>query len=144
MQGLRGAVVEQDAPPFALLLPSWARVWGRLAMDNSHAVRQEAASTMAAFAAKAGRQMTPYLKVLVGPWWQLSFDLDSRATAQPRLRGLKQLETLLFCRNEVCPAPLFRLHASADYIGSSVICLSTPSSAVQCVCNVCTGACASG
>lgn len=57
---------------------------------------------MAAFAAKAGRQLTPYLKVLVGPWWLLSFDLDDKEASQRRLPGLKQQEVLLFCRDEVC------------------------------------------
>jgi hypothetical protein len=83
-------------------------------MDNSHAVRQEAAATQAVLAAKAGRQLTPYLKVLIGPWWLLSFDLDSKGASQRRLPGLKQQEALLFCREEVCPAaqPLKNLEPS--------------------------------
>lgn len=58
---------------------------------------------MAVLAAKAGRQLTPYLKALAGPWWLLAFELDRREPPQRRLPGLKQQEVLLFCRHEVRP-----------------------------------------
>lgn len=57
---------------------------------------------MAVLAVKAGRQLTPHLKALTGPWWLLAFELDSREPPQRRLPGLKQQEVLLFCRDEVC------------------------------------------
>lgn len=108
LQALRALVAEKSVADVLHALPSWAYLFERLVMDANRGVRSEACQTMGAVAAAVGRDVAPFLKTLLPPWYMAQFDghADVAAAAQAAMLsafpGSKQHEAVLFCRAEVC------------------------------------------
>ncbi|GBG80437.1 hypothetical protein CBR_g30901 [Chara braunii] len=90
------------------LLHSWVFVYKRLAIDTSRQVRESANVALGCLARSVGRNLGPHLKSLMGAWWVAQFDpwKEVAEAARTGFQGAfpmqkKQLEALVFCREEV-------------------------------------------
>lgn len=63
------------------VLPFWPRVYSALSTDEEHRVREAAHIAHRALVTKAGRNIAPYLKQLVGSWFTGQHDTYAPAAS---------------------------------------------------------------
>ena len=64
-----------------VVLPSWPRIYSRLALDDDQRVREYAQKANYTFVNKLGRESAPYLKEFVGVWFTSQCDIYSPAAS---------------------------------------------------------------
>ncbi|KAG2437620.1 hypothetical protein HYH02_011259 [Chlamydomonas schloesseri] len=116
LQSLRALLPSRSGDHVAAALPAWIHCYRRLILDPSRAVRSEAAATLSAFVAAAGKATAPHLRALMGPWWLAQHDPYAEAAMQSRAAfsaafpgsgsgsgsgSRRQLEVLLHCRSQL-------------------------------------------
>ncbi|KAK9844274.1 hypothetical protein WJX74_000343 [Apatococcus lobatus] len=84
LQALRSIIPNRDASEWEAICPAWAKLFHRLVLDNSRAVRAEACRVQQALAESLKRRMAPVLKSVIGPWWLAQHDTASEVAASAR------------------------------------------------------------
>lgn len=75
------------------VLPFWPRLYCSLAVDAEHRVREASHLAQRAVAVKAKRNLAPYLKQLIGPWFTSQY--DSYAPAASAAQQAFQVHSIL-------------------------------------------------
>ncbi|XP_063237912.1 E3 ubiquitin-protein ligase listerin [Bacillus rossius redtenbacheri] len=89
------------------VLPFWPRLYGHLAVDAEHRVREAAHLAQRAVVRCARRNLAPYLRQLVGPWFTSQYDTHCPAASaaaqsfQEAFPPNKVPEVIVFCQNEI-------------------------------------------
>ncbi|CAH0381774.1 unnamed protein product [Bemisia tabaci] len=90
-----------------IILPIWSRLYSTLALDIDHKVREVCQEAHRIMVNKAGRNIAPSLKQLIGPWFLSAFDSFPLAAQKAVLSfeeafvPNKRTEALLFCHLEI-------------------------------------------
>lgn len=89
------------------VLPFWPRLYCSLALDAEHKVREAAHIAQKSVALKAKRNLAPYLKQLIGPWFTSQYDNYAPAASAAQLSfqeafpPTKLPEVIAFCQEEI-------------------------------------------
>ncbi|KAJ9505274.1 hypothetical protein QJQ45_023216, partial [Haematococcus lacustris] len=125
LQSLRSQLPNKPTAAVVAVLPAWAHLFARLAMDNNRAVRAESARVLGQVVGLAGKAVAPHLKGLMGSWWMAQFDPNQDAAAAARsafqasFPGRKQLDVLLFTRQDLLAVLATNLTATATQLGDA-------------------------
>ncbi|KAG9151170.1 hypothetical protein Leryth_002735 [Lithospermum erythrorhizon] len=90
------------------IISQWAFEYKKLLLDYNREVRRATHDTMTIIVSILGRDLAPYLKSLMGPWWFSQFD-SCHEVSQAAKRSFqtafpvpeKRLEALIHCTNEI-------------------------------------------
>lgn len=115
-------IKNSEVPVVKAVIPFWPRLYGNLATDVEHRVREFSQQVQMAFVERLGKQIAPQLKVLLPIWVTSQFDLYAPAASialnsfQKAFPEHKIKEVLIFCQSEIF-----------DYLEKNLI-FSTPTS----------------
>lgn len=74
MQEFADLIKTSDADTVKLVLTCWPRLYNILVNDVDHKVREATQLAHYEVVLKAKRNLAPYLKVLIGPWFTAQYD----------------------------------------------------------------------
>lgn len=74
LSSLSQLIAQKTAVEIVAIVPQWAFEYRKLLMDYSRDVRRATHETMTNLVSVVGRELAPYLKPLIGPWWFSQFD----------------------------------------------------------------------
>uniref|UniRef100_A0A1B6G177 E3 ubiquitin-protein ligase listerin n=1 Tax=Cuerna arida TaxID=1464854 RepID=A0A1B6G177_9HEMI len=107
---------DSDVEALKPVLPYWPRLFCVLSTDEEHRVREAAHTAHKALVIKAGRNIAPYLKQLVGPWFTGQHDTypPAASAAESAFHEAfppnKMVEAIVFCQEEIL-----------NYIGNNLL-----------------------
>jgi len=98
---------ETDVEELKPVLPYWPRLFSKLTTDEEHRVREATHTAHRALVSKAGRNIAPFLKQLVGPWFTGQHDTyppaasSAESAFQETFPPNKLVEVIVFCQYEI-------------------------------------------
>ncbi|CAK7351987.1 unnamed protein product [Dovyalis caffra] len=108
LQTLSALFKEKSGKEIVLIIPQWGYEYKKLLLDYNREVRRATHETMTNLVAAVGRDLAPYLKSLMGPWWFSQFDPVSEVSlaAKRSLQAAfpaqeKRLDALILCTSEI-------------------------------------------
>uniref|UniRef100_A0A1B6LZH6 E3 ubiquitin-protein ligase listerin n=1 Tax=Graphocephala atropunctata TaxID=36148 RepID=A0A1B6LZH6_9HEMI len=107
---------DSDVEALKPVLPYWPRLFCVLSTDEQHRVREAVHAAHKALVGKAGRNIAPYLKQLVGPWFTGQHDTYPPAASaaesafQEAFPPNKLIEAIVFCQEDIL-----------NYIGNNLL-----------------------
>ncbi|KAM7257486.1 hypothetical protein ACFE04_013227 [Oxalis oulophora] len=99
---------DKPAKEFLSFIPQWLFEYKRLLLDYNREVRRATNETMTNLVLALGRDIVPYLKSLMGPWWFSQFDPipEVSQAAKGSLQAAfpaqeKRLDAIILCATEI-------------------------------------------
>ncbi|KAG8228078.1 hypothetical protein J437_LFUL000078 [Ladona fulva] len=96
-----------DSSDVKSVLPQWPHIYSLLAGDIDHRVREASHQAHRQLAVLAKKNIAPYLKVIVGPWFIGQYDTYAPAASAARsafqevFPPSKFIEAIIFCQEEI-------------------------------------------
>ncbi|KAJ6745154.1 ZINC FINGER PROTEIN 294 [Salix purpurea] len=108
LQTLSALFKEKSGKELVLIIPQWGYEYKKLLLDYNREVRRATNETMTNLVTAVGRDLAPYLKSLMGPWWFSQFDSvpEVSLAAKRSLEAAfpaqeKRLDALILCTSEI-------------------------------------------
>lgn len=108
LQTLSALFKEKSGKEIVLIIPQWGYEYKKLLLDYNREVRRATNETMTNLVTAVGRDLAPYLKSLMGPWWFSQFDTvpEVSLAAKRSLEAAfpaqeKRLDALILCTSEI-------------------------------------------
>lgn len=107
LQELATFVIESDQETVKSILPVWPRFYNILATDIDNRVREATHNVHHQIVLKVKRNIAPYLKQLMAPWFTSQYDTypPAASTAQQAFKDAfppnKIQEAIIFCQEEI-------------------------------------------
>ncbi|GFR43125.1 hypothetical protein Agub_g4131 [Astrephomene gubernaculifera] len=124
LQNLRALLPSRSTTDLLAALSPWVYVYSRLILDSSRVVRQDTAATLATVLQLLGKAVAPQLKSLMGPWWLAMHDTypDAADASRAAFAAMfpeprRQLDVVLYCRNELVLYLMDQLAATPQQLG---------------------------
>ncbi|CAG9765141.1 unnamed protein product [Ceutorhynchus assimilis] len=107
LQEFADILEKADPPIIKTLLPIWPRYYSILAIHPDNRIREAAQNAHRVIVLKAKRDIAPYLKQLMAPWYTSQYD-NYPAAAAAAIKAFKDTfspeklkEAILFCQQEI-------------------------------------------
>ncbi|KAF9661877.1 hypothetical protein SADUNF_Sadunf19G0114500 [Salix dunnii] len=108
LQTLSALFKEKSGKEIVLIIPQWGYEYKKLLLDYNREVRRATNETMTNLVTAVGRDLAPYLKSLMGPWWFSQFDsvpevsLAAKRSMEAAFPAQeKRLDALILCTSEI-------------------------------------------
>eukprot|EP00210_Caulerpa_lentillifera_P008150 g7784.t1 len=123
LQNLDHCLNEMTVDQFSVLFPQWVVQFRQLNHDLDKGVRIKSVEALDRFVRTLKRELAPYLKSIIGPWWISQHDEHStvakiaQKSFQSAFPGEKSMNALLFCGKDLVKYLCECLQETVETIG---------------------------